>query len=394
MALKAYNAANQLICEQIGAPEDNRDFQEIVNSARRLGKGIPVVEPPQSLPGLNILQNTIPQESADKKKVNLQPRSPMLNQETTGMIQTGTSFIKLPVTISGETLDVYDLNATEYLKDIYDRRVNEDELKRIVLNKTICDDPQSFAPYLKHFRDFILPLCFADVHLEMGNYESAEQFYSQASEYEYLNVPIETRVLWLKFAGLYLIWGNELFKRSYRSVDEELLRNSAAQLYNKILSNDLPIFTTNASSSDPQYAGITNLMSEMTVTTNTLTGAIGVLGTAIHDISVPVGQAIPNTDLQNASHKLAALSLMNTGANSIFEDENPLMVAIETEASLNIEKWANGLNFLGYSENVFPIWRYSYLLGLARGFAQHAIQLEREYVNFKVNAENESYTQK
>ena len=58
----------------------------------------------------------------------------------------------------------------------------------------------------------------------------------------------------------------------------------------------------------------------------------------------------------------------------------------------NLKKILNGINYLGFSENIIPIHSWHYLQNAARYFANQAIQAERTYINFKDNAEREEFS--
>ena len=48
-------------------------------------------------------------------------------------------------------------------------------------------------------------------------------------------------------------------------------------------------------------------------------------------------------------------------------------------------------NYLGYSDDYMPPWRFQFLLDRARYFAEHAKNAQREYLNFLSNAEREEF---
>ena len=52
----------------------------------------------------------------------------------------------------------------------------------------------------------------------------------------------------------------------------------------------------------------------------------------------------------------------------------------------------NGINYLGFPENIIPIQSWRYLQNAARYFANQAIQAERTYINFKDHAEQEEFS--
>jgi hypothetical protein len=60
-------------------------------------------------------------------------------------------------------------------------------------------------------------------------------------------------------------------------------------------------------------------------------------------------------------------------------ESNPLVYAILAQARPRLIQLEAGLNFLGYSDDYVPPWRFQFLLTRARYFAEHAKNAEREY---------------
>lgn len=301
-----------------------------------------------------------------------------------------------PVNLSGvEFILPEDLAAAVkfFENDFCKDRIDKDSLEYLVLNQTVCDDPQSFVFYLPYIQDFVLPLCLGDVYLETGNYTAAEAEYIRASEYSCLNQNIETRLLWLKFAELYARWGNEAFKISYRANNEAALRDTAKTKYNRILQNSFPLFATAVATDSSQKDSIAALKRKTSKLSQDLKSSFNNKKSLIQSVSASPQKDLPATALQQAKNDLLDLRLLGGGPNTISPNAaNPLVIAYQMEALMNVTKLDNHLNYLGYSEQFLPIWKYSYLASLARSFAQHAIQLEKEFVNFKVSAEGETYT--
>jgi len=61
---------------------------------------------------------------------------------------------------------------------------------------------------------------------------------------------------------------------------------------------------------------------------------------------------------------------------------NPLVLRLLKLATIGLMKLRAGMNFLGYSDEYVPIWRYSFLLEQARYFADRARAAERDTLNF------------
>jgi hypothetical protein len=62
--------------------------------------------------------------------------------------------------------------------------------------------------------------------------------------------------------------------------------------------------------------------------------------------------------------------------------QNPLVLRLLRLANIGLMKLRAGMNFLGYTEDYIPIWRYSYLIERARYFADRARTAERDVLNF------------
>ena len=60
-------------------------------------------------------------------------------------------------------------------------------------------------------------------------------------------------------------------------------------------------------------------------------------------------------------------------------------------ATAKLEQIKAGFNYLGYSPDYLPPWRFSFLLDRARYFAEHAKNCQRDYLNFLGNAEHEEF---
>jgi len=72
-------------------------------------------------------------------------------------------------------------------------------------------------------------------------------------------------------------------------------------------------------------------------------------------------------------------------------ETNPVVYALIVEARARLLQMESGLNYLGYSDDYVPPWRFQFLLDRARYFAEHAKNAQREYLNFLSNAEREEF---
>jgi hypothetical protein len=76
---------------------------------------------------------------------------------------------------------------------------------------------------------------------------------------------------------------------------------------------------------------------------------------------------------------------------TVLRETNPRVYAALLTATARLEQLKAGFNYLGYSDNYVPPWRFQYLLERARYFAEHAKNAQREYLNFLSNAEREEF---
>jgi Tc toxin complex TcA C-terminal TcB-binding domain len=70
-------------------------------------------------------------------------------------------------------------------------------------------------------------------------------------------------------------------------------------------------------------------------------------------------------------------------------ETNPAIYALIIQARARLLQMESGLNYLGYTDDYVPPWRFQYLLDRSRYFAEHAKNAQREYLNFLQNAERE-----
>lgn len=95
----------------------------------------------------------------------------------------------------------------------------------------------------------------------------------------------------------------------------------------------------------------------------------------------------PNPDRRIRPHE-SLLRFEEPGGDALRET-NPAVYALILQARARLLQMESGLNYLGYSDDYVPPWRFQFLLDRARYFAQHAKNAQREYLNFLSNAERE-----
>ena len=72
-------------------------------------------------------------------------------------------------------------------------------------------------------------------------------------------------------------------------------------------------------------------------------------------------------------------------------ETNPIVYSMLMQARARLLQMESGLNYLGYSDDYIPPWRFQFMLDRARYFAEHAKNAQREYLNFLSNAEREEF---
>jgi hypothetical protein len=75
-------------------------------------------------------------------------------------------------------------------------------------------------------------------------------------------------------------------------------------------------------------------------------------------------------------------------------DTNPKVFALLFTAYGRLAQLKADFNWLGYSDDYTPPWRFQFLLDRARYFTEHAKQAQRDYLNFLSNAEREEFQEK
>lgn len=226
------------------------------------------------------------------------------------------------------------ISAQTVAQNFYEVRVAATEFTKLAI---VLDEAASMSLYINHLYSFTLALKIGDALHALGRYAQAEQSYRQAASYKYLNTTFEATAVWLKLAANTIAWGDTAYK------NEEIV--GAKAQYAKLVSDAFGVpasflYATGGLSKPAQIA----------------TQAIEALGTG------PASRA--NAEI--AWYVLIAASRMQ----SILD----------------------GLDFYGIL--LSPIHTFEYLQGVARGFAQAAIQAEREFVNFTTQQEAETATRR
>ena len=235
------------------------------------------------------------------------------------------------------SVDLQGNAAANLTASIYQPRISASTLAALATFEII---ETNFIAYIPHTYGFTIPLSLGDCHLELGDYEEAITWYEKARDYQYLNQAIEAPMVWLKLANAYTRWGNFQFESGEKA--------EARTRYEQIIRLTDPILDpASALYKSPVFDGLTAQV-----------------------------QAI-----------LAAPQPLDA------EVHNPSIAAVVLLAKLNIQNIEDGIDFplLSLAREQVPVFRFDYLQNTARYFAEHAIQAERTYINFKTSAEQEEF---
>jgi tetratricopeptide (TPR) repeat protein len=232
-------------------------------------------------------------------------------------------------------IDLRNEGAVSIETQLLKTRVNA---KTLVALETYFLDLTQFVSYLAHIQGFVLPLALGDTYFALGDYEKAATYYIKVRDYPYLNLSIERPMVWYKLARTYLQMGNRL----YRDRD---MAGARTQYEHILLIRD-----NSYDFSGPLYSGGFAPLKEETL--------------AFLDA--------PNRLLHNAMDYSRRIIIL--------------------EALSNLNQISNGINYLGFPEDIVPIHSWRYLQNTARYFANQAIQAERAYISFKNSAEQEEFT--
>lgn len=104
----------------------------------------------------------------------------------------------------------------------------------------------------------------------------------------------------------------------------------------------------------------------------------------------PATAALPGLDRRVGPHA-PLLTFQIPSGQQVLRETNPRVYSILLTAQAKLKQIAAKLNYLGYSDDYVPPWRFSFLLDQARYFTDHAKNAQRDYLNFLNNAENEEY---
>lgn len=229
----------------------------------------------------------------------------------------------------------------QILSSVYEKRIGITSL--IDLSKDLIG-PADIALDLPHDYYYVIPLGLAECYAASGKYSTAEGYYLQAANYQYLNLTIEAPYIWQRLVELYLDWGNELF-RSDQAQD-------AITIYERVLMHD------------------------GTVPNSTIYTMA----------SLQAGADIGRNVISNLD------KLVSGQVSSASLGINPAVVAQVLDIHQQLLKIVNGLDFWGHRSTSVPIWSFEYLQNAAINFAQLAVSAERDFINFQERSDSASLT--
>ncbi|MBW7475378.1 hypothetical protein K0T92_11515 [Paenibacillus oenotherae] len=231
-----------------------------------------------------------------------------------------------------------DVPPADPIHAIYKSRIDYADIRRIRWHDDIITD---FSIQLPHLYFYVLPTALGDCYHALGDYETAQSYYLNAANYEYINLAFELPSLWLKLATNVLHWGDLLYK------NDDFAK--AAEIY-RLVAN-APGAASPINPDSPLYKA----------------EKLAVTGAKVQAMLVEY----------EASGSIGAM--------------NPQLAIVVLTIRNRLAQIAANLDFLGMA-NIVPIWTFDYLQNVARYFAQQAIQAERGFIEFYDRGENESLT--
>jgi hypothetical protein len=240
----------------------------------------------------------------------------------------------------GDTLAIFKLASGAFpavedlVNQVYQSRVDVAEFSKIDWQ---IIDITTTTFYLTQLYSYALAVKIGDCYHQLGQFSNAEVYYQQASTYTFINTEVEATALWIRLARNCVEWGDAL----YKSEDNA----SATTQYSKLINSD---------------------------------------GT------VPNSLLYTATSLATPAN--ASITLIQNLQQRPLPEVNWEIAYLVMTAFSRLQQLAQGLDFYGLL--LSPIHTFEYLQSVARGFAQEAIQAEREFVNFKTRQEAEEATRR
>lgn len=231
-------------------------------------------------------------------------------------------------------------NAKAVLQQSYKDRASSVSLD-MVAKHTISD----IAAELAHLFGYTIPLGLAEAYRAIGDFATAEGYYLQVAGYQYLNQPTEAPYVWQGLAGLYLDWGNALFRAGE-------VADAQARF----------VHVVNPDDTEP--------------------------GGALYS-APPLAAAT-----QQARTVLTGLSryLADPTQACIDDGVHADIAEVILDVRAQLTKIVAGLDFFGHPAVSVPIWTFDYLQSVANQLAQQAVMVERDVINFWDQADRAQLT--
>ncbi|WP_298795491.1 hypothetical protein [uncultured Pseudonocardia sp.] len=227
-----------------------------------------------------------------------------------------------------------DPSADEFVARIYQARVTKERFADLHIK---LDGPSSTTAHLTHLYAYALLVKLGDAYHVQGLFQQAEDHYLQAAGYSFLNQALEGPVLWTRLARNAVGWGHARYKGGDLP--------GAADQYSKLI--------TTAGTVPASFLYDTAALTTPADDARTL--IVNLLTRPLPTINWDIGWAVLT------AHQF-------------------------------LQQIADGLDFYGLA--LSPIHTFEYLQSIARGFAQEAVQAEREFVNFTSRQEGEEATRR
>lgn len=198
-------------------------------------------------------------------------------------------------------------------------------------------DTSTTTFYLTQLYAYALAVKIGDCYHQLGQFSNAEAHYHQASTYTFINREVEATALWIRLARNSVEWGDALYKNEDNP--------DAIAQYSKLINTDATV------------------PNSLLYTAATFATPANAARTLIDNLQQ---QPLPEVNWEIAYQVMTAFS--------------------------RLQQLDEGLDFYGLL--LSPIHTFEYLQSVTRGFAQEAMQAEREFVNFTTRQEAEEATRR
>lgn len=249
----------------------------------------------------------------------------------------------LQTDIGSETVRI-EWNAGEQLPiakivdGIYSKRVEISKAAQLTWKVDLFADK---ALQLPHLYFYVIPVALGDCYNGLREFQTAQSYYLQAANYQYINTVLEVPALWAKLAQNVLEWGDRHYRNDKFPEALEVYRIVLEPPGGNLVFAGSPLFSH----------------SKLKITGNKI------------------------------------IEMLTNDPTNVNQLVSPALAAIVLEIRARLIQLNGGLDFLGMPMQIVPIWSFEFLQNVARYFAQQAIQTEREFISWWDRAENETLTE-